>query len=109
MSPDTFISVLSASLTEHARDRRRANLSPKVEALAYRIHAHASDLGWNVSLNEIAKALDVSTARARRTMHLKGWLHRIRRNGRARQDTTDSYITRTVDGDLDAIAAADVV
>ena len=110
MSPDTFISMLSSSLTEQARDARRANLNPKVEALAYRIHAYAGDLGWNVSLSEIAKAMDVSPALVRRTMQLKGWLHRIRRpNSRNRQDSTDSYLTRAVERDLNAIAAADVV
>lgn len=52
--------------------------NPRTEALAYRIWAYAEPLGWDVSVDDIAAALDVSASRAGRILSIKGWLGRLR-------------------------------
>lgn len=59
---------------------RRFN--PVVEALAFRIWAYATPLGWNCTILEIAGALDVSAHRVSGTCIAKGWLHRLRNSKR---------------------------
>lgn len=61
--------------------------SPKAEAAAYRIWCYAEPRGWNVSVTEIAEALDESPKRVGSICNHRGWLSRMRRDtpGRAQR------------------------
>lgn len=53
-------------------------MSPRTEALAYRIWAYAEPRGWDVSINDIADALDVTVRRCGKVCATKGWTSRLR-------------------------------
>lgn len=53
-------------------------MNPKTETLKYRIWAYASPRGWDVTLREIADALDEPMGRVRRTMAIARWSDRVR-------------------------------
>ena len=53
-------------------------LSPKSEALAFRIWQYAAPREWNVTLAEIADHLGESLSRVRGVVVAKGWFVRIR-------------------------------
>ena len=53
-------------------------LSPRSEALAYRIWAHCGPLGWNTTVTAVADALEAPIGRVRIVMQYKGWLNRLR-------------------------------
>lgn len=53
--------------------------NPKSEALAFRIWAYASPLGWDCTINDIAEELDEKVRRVGRICQNKGWLSRLRR------------------------------
>ena len=61
----------------------RARLTPRDEALAYRIWGHALPLGWNLTAAELAEALDVALRRVERVVAAKGWGSRLRTTRRA--------------------------
>jgi hypothetical protein len=52
--------------------------SPKSEAVAYRIWCFAEPRGWDVSVMEIAEALDESPQRVASTCQRRGWIGRMR-------------------------------
>lgn len=54
-------------------------LTPRSEALAFRIWAHCEPLGWDVTYQEVGDALDVSWHRVNRIAQAKGWLTRFRK------------------------------
>lgn len=56
-------------------------LSPRSEALAYRIWAYANPLGWDCTLAELADALDAKFASVRVVVSTKGWAGRLRAEG----------------------------
>ncbi len=58
-------------------------MTPRSEALAYRIWGYADPKGWDVSVDEIAQALDVSVQRCGTIIGRKGWITRLRA-GRSR-------------------------
>lgn len=53
-------------------------LTPKSEALAFRIWQYAAPREWNVTLAEIADHLGESVYRVSTTMRWRGWLSRVR-------------------------------
>jgi hypothetical protein len=53
-------------------------LSPKSEALAFRIWAYAEPKGWDVLLADVAKDLNISIAQARWVVTAKRWNSRFR-------------------------------
>lgn len=53
-------------------------LTPKNEALAFRIWGFAKPAAWDVTLKEIADELAESPARVRAVAQIKGWLPRLR-------------------------------
>lgn len=53
-------------------------LSPRSEALAYRIWAYANPLGWDCTLSELSEALDAKFASVRNVVSMKGWIGRLR-------------------------------
>ena len=53
-------------------------LSPKSEALAFRIWQYATPREWNVTLAEIADHLDESIDRVRGVVVAKKWFGRVR-------------------------------
>lgn len=57
-------------------------MSPKSEAIAFRMWAFATPLGWDTTIREVAEHLDVSTGTARNIAQLKGWLSRFRKGGK---------------------------
>lgn len=59
-------------------------LSPKSEALAYRIWAYCEPRGWNVTVKELAEELGTSRLRVTGLLGLKGWGGRIRVDHTAR-------------------------
>ena len=54
-------------------------LSPRTEALAFRVWQVANPRGWDMTAGEIAEALGVSWQTVNRVCQLKGWLTRIRK------------------------------
>jgi len=63
-------------------------MKPKTEAMAFRIWQFADASGWDVTVADVAKHLNISSARVRRINGLKGWSNRYRvdvtsRHGRA--------------------------
>jgi hypothetical protein len=52
--------------------------SPRTEALAYRVWAHCTPLGWDCTVKQCADALGVSWQSVRDAAKAKGWLHRFR-------------------------------
>lgn len=53
-------------------------LSPKGEALAFRIWAHATPLSWDLTARDIADALDVKVRSVSGVCAAKGWTTRLR-------------------------------
>lgn len=75
-----------------------ARISPKTEALAYRIWGVARQHEWNCTLIEIADALGESVHRVSTTAMLKGWLGRFRAG--SRPTAADAWLNgrREIDG-----------
>jgi len=59
---------------------RAVSSKPSVKAmvLRYRIWAYAAPMGWNVTVQDIADALNDTPSRIATVLHLAGWTHRIR-------------------------------
>ncbi|PIL20416.1 hypothetical protein P775_09765 [Puniceibacterium antarcticum] len=57
---------------------RRAPLTPCAEALAYRIWGYAKPRAWDVSIGDLALALDVDRRRIGIVCARKGWTTRLR-------------------------------
>lgn len=53
-------------------------LSPKSEALAYRIWAYCEPRGWNVTVAEIAEGIETPQTRVQSVVGHKGWAGRLR-------------------------------
>jgi hypothetical protein len=54
-------------------------LSPRAEALAFRVWQFAEPLGWDCTTTEVADAIRSTPAAVRRVGYLKGWTARFRR------------------------------
>lgn len=54
------------------------SLSPRSEALAYRIWAYANPLGWDCTAGEVADAIGVSMQAVGHIVRLKKWHGRFR-------------------------------
>ena len=54
-------------------------MNPKTEALKFRIWQYASPKGWDVTVNDIADALEESPERVRAVCVAAGWMTRIRK------------------------------
>lgn len=52
--------------------------SPKAQALAYRIWCYADPRGWDVTVTDIADALDESPKRIGAVCQNRGWIGRLR-------------------------------
>ena len=61
-------------------------MNPKSEALAYRIWAYASPLGWDCTVKDIAEELGESWQRVNRVCQLKGWQGRMRHGALNQED-----------------------
>lgn len=59
---------------------KRAKLSAKSEALAFRIWAYASPIGWDCTIHDVAQALGVSARSVGAVALHKRWSERFRRN-----------------------------
>ena len=53
-------------------------MNPKSEALAYRIWAFCEPRGWNVTISEVADALNEPTTTVHNIMRHRRWSSRIR-------------------------------
>jgi hypothetical protein len=60
-------------------------LSPRAEALAFRVWQFAEPLGWDCTVGEIAAAIDVDPRLVGRVCAAKGWASRLR-GGERRSD-----------------------
>jgi hypothetical protein len=60
------------------------DLQPKTHALAYRIWAYCEPLGWNVTIEDVAEALDVKEPRVLHVSKVKGWQTRFRKGKKYR-------------------------
>lgn len=54
------------------------SLSPRTQALAYRIWAYCEPLGWDASVRDIAEALGEPISAISGTVGIKGWHTRLR-------------------------------
>lgn len=59
-------------------------MTPKSEALAFRIWAFCEPQGWNVTPGEIAEAVGATTQRIGRVLAAKGWTDRVRSDAKDR-------------------------
>lgn len=69
-------------------------MSPRTQALAFRIWAYASPKGWDVSAHDIAEALDVEVRRVHYVLAAKGWNARTRSTRGESRYATLSIATR---------------
>lgn len=76
-------------------------MTPRTAALAYRIWAYASPRGWDVTIPEIAEALDVSWRHVSGALQRKGWNSRVRHVSARGADS--AY--KTIGGSLDVNSA----
>ncbi|MDH5797086.1 MAG: Rrf2 family transcriptional regulator [Paracoccaceae bacterium] len=53
-------------------------LTPKSQALAYRIWCYANPREWNVTIPELAEHLDANRYKVQLTLRHAGWLGRVR-------------------------------
>ena len=53
--------------------------SPRVMAIAFRIWAYATPKAWDVTIPEIAEALDLPQTSIMNVLRTRGWLSRVRR------------------------------
>lgn len=53
-------------------------MSPRTEALAYRIWCYADPRGWDVTLHDVAEAVGCNYHTALNICRYKGWLGRTR-------------------------------
>lgn len=53
-------------------------MTPRSEAIAFRIWAYATPLGWDCTVNEIAEELGISWQQANRICCAKRWNTRLR-------------------------------
>ena len=54
-------------------------MTPQQEAIAFRIWAHCEPLGWDVTIPDIAEALDLTKQRVIGICVSKGWVDRFRK------------------------------
>ena len=54
-------------------------MTPRTEAIAYRIWAYCEPRGWDCTLTEIAYELNESVNRIRAVCQQRGWLYRVRK------------------------------
>lgn len=82
------------------------HLTPRSQALAFRVWQVADPEGWDMTHAEIAEALGVSTGRVRAVCGLKGWSSRVRASepskaaqagARARYDDFEGVGTMQID------------
>jgi hypothetical protein len=76
---------------------------PKTEAVAFRIWQYAKPQGWNVTISDIASALDLNRRRVRATLAIKGWSTRVRASLPAENDLREDFRS-VVDNGLDDLA-----
>ena len=60
-------------------------MTPRTEAIAYRVWAYAAPRGWNVTIVEVAEEIGVEWQSVRSVMVHKKWIGRLR-NGSTTQD-----------------------
>lgn len=53
-------------------------MTPKANATAFRIWQHCEPIGWDITIPEIAEALDVDARIVSRIINAKGWSSRVR-------------------------------
>ena len=53
-------------------------MTPRSEAIAFRIWAYATPLGWDCTVNEIAEELGVHVNQVKEICRVKGWRSRLR-------------------------------
>lgn len=53
-------------------------MTPRTEAIAYRIWGYASPRGWDVTVAQICDALSVSASVVGAVLQAKGWHSRVR-------------------------------
>lgn len=61
-----------------ARTGMRGRLSPRTEALAFRIWQVCEPKGWDITLDDLADRLDVAADRVLWVLRAKDWAGRIR-------------------------------
>ncbi len=65
-------------------------LTPRSQAIAYRIWAIAKPLEWDISIADLAEQLNLSHHSIRSVLQLKGWINRLRLS--ERRDNNDMLI-----------------
>lgn len=61
----------------------KRRMTPQAETLAYRIWGVAQGRGWDLTIADLAAALDVDKRRIGRVVAAKGWTTRLRSTTRA--------------------------
>lgn len=78
-------------------------IDPKHEAIAFRIWQIAKPQGWNLTVADIALALDLNRRRVQATLVRKGWLNRVRAYAPAEFDSREDFRS-VIDDGLDDLA-----
>jgi hypothetical protein len=71
--------------------------SPRTEALAFRIWSHCQPIEWDITVPDLADALDEPTNRVRTVVNLKGWQTRLR-SVKARDEDSGAHMRNAFDG-----------
>jgi hypothetical protein len=69
-------------------------MTPKSEALAFRIWAFCEPRGWDVSTDEIARGIGTYRGIVGRVLHAKGWAGRVRANAPKHHAKMDCTVER---------------
>ena len=56
-------------------------MSPRMEAMAFRIWQYANPRGWDCTVGEIAAALEMQPSPIGRVCAMRGWHTRLRKTG----------------------------
>lgn len=77
------------------------SLSPRTQALRYRIWAYCEPRGWDVSIRDIAEALGESIGTISGTVRINGWHMRLRapeRSSKLDYDVHSPHMARIARG-----------
>jgi len=72
-------------------------MNPRTHALAFRIWQHCQPIDWNITVPDLAEALNEPTGRVRSVVTLKGWQTRLR-SVRARDEDSGAHMRNAFDG-----------
>lgn len=84
-------------------------MTPRGQAIAFRIWQHCCPLGWDCTLFDVADALDVPVATVRAVIRLKSWGGRLRGTKVQYRGAGGNRYAVSADQMLDGVSSARLV